>query len=160
MYAIDGEVYPGRSMSLYPVQPGMTIYLRYTLAYGKDIGGFVEDGASYGSLSSYCRLWINGNLNGQELAHDYREVDSLEPTASEDGYIEYMCSRCHENKREILPATGEETDPTVPPTEPPTEPPTVPPTDLPTDPPTEPPTEPDTEPEESKDPNAENADQG
>lgn len=50
MYAIDGDVYPGRSMSLYPVQPGMTIYLRFTLAYGKDIGGFVDDGAAYGSL--------------------------------------------------------------------------------------------------------------
>lgn len=87
MYAIDGDVYPGRSMSLYPVQPGMVIYLRFTLAYGKDIGGFVDDGASYGSLSSYCRMWVNNNFNGLELAHDFQETDRLEPTATEDGYI-------------------------------------------------------------------------
>ena len=159
MYAIDGDIYPGRSMSLYPVQPGMTIYLRFTLAWGKDIGGFVDDGASYGSLSSYCRMWVNGNLDGQELAHDYQETDRQEPTATEDGYIEYMCSRCHETKRETLPATGEETDPTVPSTEP-TEPePSTEPTEPEPDPSTEPEqTEPETEPEESQDPEPEGPD--
>lgn len=155
MYAIDGDVYPGRSMSLYPVQPGMTIYLRFTLAYGKDIGGFVDDGASYGSLSSYCRMWVNNNFDGLELAHDFQETDRQEPTATEDGYVEYMCSRCHDTKRETLPATGGETDPTDTSTEPtapsiePTEPePSTEPTEPdPTDPPTEPegPTDPDPE---------------
>lgn len=159
MYAIDGDVYPGRSMSLYPVQPGMVIYLRFTLAYGKDIGGFVDDGASYGSLSSYCRMWVNGNLDGQELAHDYQETDRQEPTATEDGYIDYMCSRCHETKRETLPATGEETDPTDPSTEP-TEPePSTEPTEPEPDPSTEPEqTEPETEPEDSQDPEPEGPD--
>ena len=160
MYAIDGDVYPGRSMSLYPVQPDMTIYLRFTLAYGKDIGGFVGDGASYGSLSSYCRMWVNNNFDGLELPHDFQETDRQEPTATEDGWAEYTCSRCHETKKEILPATGGETDPTNPePTDPqPTDPeptnpePTNPePTNPePTNPePTDPPTEPDpsTEPE-------------
>ena len=159
MYAIDGDVYPGRSMSLYPVQPGMTIYLRFTLAYGKDIGGFVDDGASYGSLSSYCRMWVDDDLNGRELAHDYQEVDHLEPTATEDGYIDYMCSRCHETKRETLPATGEETNPTDPSTEPTDPEPSTEPTEPETDPPTEPdPTEPETEPEESQNPEPEEPD--
>ncbi len=159
MYAIDGDVYPGRSMSLYPVQPGMVIYLRFTLAYGKDIGGFVDDGASYGSLSSYCRMWVNNNFNGLELAHDFQETDRLEPTATEDGYIDYMCSRCHETKRETLPATGEETNPTDPSTEPTDPEPSTEPTEPETDPPTEPdPTEPETEPEESQNPEPEEPD--
>lgn len=152
MYAIDGDVYPGRSMSLYPVRPDMTIYLRFTLAYGKDVGGFMDDGSAYGSLSSYCRMWVNNNFDGLELPHDFRETDRQEPTATEDGWVEYTCSRCHETNKEILPATGGETDPTNPePTDPqPTEP-------EPTDPePTEPnpPTEPDpsTEPEPPTEP--------
>ena len=114
MYAIDGEVYPNRSMSLYPVQPGMTIYIRYTLAYGKDIGGFFEEGAAYGALSSYCRLWINGNIDGQELPHNYQESARVEPTETTDGYVEYTCTKCHENMRETLPATGGDPGPTEP----------------------------------------------
>lgn len=148
MYAIDGEVYPGRSMSLYPAQPGMTIYLRFTLAYGKDIGGFFEDGSSYGALTSYCRLWINNNFNGQEVSHRYEETNRVEPTATENGYIEYTCVRCHDTMQEVLPATGEEPGPTDPtePTDPdkPTEPTDPDQPTEPTDPdkPTEP-TEPD-----------------
>ena len=155
MYAIDGDVYPGRSMSLYPVRPGMTIYLRFTLAYGKDIGGFVESGSAYGSLSSYCRRWINNNFNGEEMPHDFIETGRVEPTDTEDGYIEYTCSRCHETKKEILPKETpvEPTDPPVEPTDPPVEPtdPPVQPTDPPVQ-PTDPPVEPTDPPVQPTDP--------
>lgn len=60
MYAIDGDVYPGRSMSLYPVRPDMTIYLRFTLAYGKDIGGFMDDGAAYPDFRNRRRPGCHG----------------------------------------------------------------------------------------------------
>ena len=106
MYSVNGTVYAGRGMSEYPAEDGMTIYLRFTMAWGKDIGGFDATGEGYGTLSSYCRVWINGTV--QELTHDFREVERVEPTETEDGYVDYMCSKCHDEKREILPATGED----------------------------------------------------
>ena len=78
--------------------------MRFTLSYGKDIGGYDSTGGGYGSLSSYCGLWINGGY--QALGHDFVETDRLEPTETEDGYIHYRCSKCHEEKTDILPATG------------------------------------------------------
>ena len=60
MYSIGGTLFPGRGMSDYKASDGLTIYLRFTLAYGKDVGGYESAGGSYGSLSSYCGLWING----------------------------------------------------------------------------------------------------
>ena len=121
MYSINGTLYEGTGMSGYKVRNGITIYVRFTLSYGKDIGGYDSTGGGYGSLSSYCGLWINGGY--QALGHDFVETDRLEPTETEDGYIHYRCSKCHEEKTDILPATGG-TEPTEPdPTEPvPTEP--------------------------------------
>lgn len=122
MYSINGTLYEGTGMSGYKVRNGITIYVRFTLAYGKDIGGYDSNGGGYGALSSYCGLWINGGY--QALGHDFVETDRLEPTETENGYIHYICSRCHEEKTDILPATGGGTEPTEPdPTEPvPTEP--------------------------------------
>ena len=122
MYSINGTLYEGTGMSGYKVRNGITIYVRFTLSYGKDIGGYDSTGGGYGSLSSYCGLWINGGY--QALGHDFVETDRLEPTETENGYIHYICSRCHEEKTDILPATGSGTEPTEPdPTEPvPTEP--------------------------------------
>jgi len=122
MYSINGTLYEGTGMSGYKVRNGITIYVRFTLAYGKDIGGYDSTGGGYGALSSYCGLWINGGY--QALGHDFVETDRLEPTETENGYIHYICSRCHEEKTDILPATGGGTKPTEPdPTEPvPTEP--------------------------------------
>ena len=137
MYSINGTLYEGTGMSGYKVRNGITIYVRFTLSYGKDIGGYDSTGGGYGSLSSYCGLWINGGY--QALGHDFVETDRLEPTETEDGYIHYRCSKCHEEKTDILPATGGGTEPIEPaPTEPvPTEPTPTEPT------PTEPtPTEP------------------
>ncbi len=145
MYSVGGRVYPGRGMSDYPAQPGSTIYLRFTLSYGKDIAGYDASGGGYGSLSSYCRVWINGTV--QELGHDFYETDRIEPTETETGYIEYTCSKCHELKYEILPATGED-PPLEPGEDPPSEPGEDPPSEPGEDPPTEPGEDPPTEPGE------------
>ena len=109
MYSINGTLYEGTGMSGYKVRNGITIYVRFTLSYGKDIGGYDSTGGGYGSLSSYCGLWINGSY--QALGHDFVETDRLEPTETEDGYIHYRCSKCHEEKTDILPATGGGTEP-------------------------------------------------
>lgn len=117
MYSINGTLYEGTGMSGYKVRNGITIYVCFTLSYGKDIGGYDSTGGGYGSLSSYCGLWINGGY--QALGHDFVETDRLEPTETEDGYIHYRCSKCHEEKTDILPATGGGTEPIEPaPTEP------------------------------------------
>lgn len=117
MYSINGTLYEGTGMSGYKVRNGITIYVRFTLSYGKDIGGYDSTGGGYGSLSSYCGLWINGGY--QALGHDFVETDRLEPTETEDGYIHYRCSKCHEEKTDILPATSGGTEPIEPaPTEP------------------------------------------
>lgn len=117
MYSINGTLYEGTGMSGYKVRNGITIYVRFTLSYDKDIGGYDSTGGGYGSLSSYCGLWINGGY--QALGHDFVETDRLEPTETEDGYIHYRCSKCHEEKTDILPATGGGTEPIEPaPTEP------------------------------------------
>ena len=122
MYSINGTLYEGTGMSGYKVRNGITIYLRFTLSYGKDIGGYDATGGGYGALSSYCGLWINGGY--QALDHDFEEVERVEPTETEDGYILYRCTRCHEEETDVLPATGGETEPTDPePSEPePTDP--------------------------------------
>ena len=130
-------------MSGYKVRNGITIYLRFTLSYGKDIGGYDATGGGYGVLSSYCGLWINGGY--QALGHDFEEIERVEPTETEDGYVLYCCTRCHEEETDVLPATGGETEPTQPdPTDPdPTEPtPTDPTEPTPTDPTQPEPTEP------------------
>ena len=38
--------------------------------------------------------------------HDWKETKRLEPTKTEDGYIEFMCRKCGETKRVKLPKTG------------------------------------------------------
>ena len=81
-------------------------------------------GGGYGVLSSYCYVW----RDGQEipLGHDWQETARVEPTETEDGYADYVCTKCAETRRDVLPKTGtvDPTDPTDPtePTEPPTDP--------------------------------------
>ena len=86
---------------------------------GKDVGGYESAGGSYGSLSSYCGLWVNGSY--QPLSHDFEEAERVEPTETEDGYVRYVCSKCHEESEEVLPATGK-TDPEQPDPEQPEQP--------------------------------------
>lgn len=103
MYSINSS-YPGRSMGNYELTDGDTVYLRFTLAYGKDIGGFESAGGAYGKLSSYCGEWVNGGFYA--WSHEYAETNRVEPTATEDGWVEYTCSRCGDVTVESLPATG------------------------------------------------------
>ena len=107
MYFINGSLCPGVGMNEWPLQGGESITLRFTLAYGKDIGA---SSGGQGNLSSYCAKWINGSVIESE--HDYHETDRVEPTATEDGYVEYTCRKCLHIKEEILPATGEPEVPT------------------------------------------------
>lgn len=118
MYSINGSVYPGRGLSDYQLSSNTTIYLRFTLSYGKDIGG---GGQGMGSLDGYCGLWINGGYT--PLDHHFEETERLEPTETEDGYVIHTCTNCGETEEEVLPATGEATEPSEPEeTEPPTDP--------------------------------------
>ena len=149
MYDVNGA-YPGFGMDGGFPSDGDVITLRFTLAFGKDIDGYGATGGQYGSLSSYCGIWRDGTFI--PLSHDYRETARVEPTATQDGYIEKTCSKCGDVTLEVLPATDPQpTEPTTPtkpsqPTEP-TDPPTEP-----TTPATEPPTEPSAPPTEPSDP--------
>ena len=67
----------------------------------------------------YCGIWINGGYTPREQ-HPFGEPVIVEPTETEDGYEEYTCPVCGETKKEIIPATGEPTEPEA--TEPSTEP--------------------------------------
>lgn len=111
MYSVNGDLYPGKSMSAWKLNNGDTVYIRFTLAYGKDIGGSVS---GYGSLTNYCGKWINGDFIA--LDHDYKETSRVEATDSTAGYVEYTCSKCQEKKQEEIPATGEVVTPTPTPT--------------------------------------------
>ena len=95
---------PGIGLSEYYPIDGDELCLRFTLALGKDIGGYdaTGSGGSEGSLSSYCGLWIDGGFI--QLEHDYELIQRVEPTDDEDGFIEYRCSKCHDIYREVLPA--------------------------------------------------------
>ena len=151
MYSINGSVYPGRGLSDYQLSKDTTIYLRFTLAYGKDIGG---GGQGYGSLSGYCGLWINGRYTPVE--HSFEETDWMDATETEDGYVKFTCSVCGEIKEEVIPMTGAPTEPSAPEaSEPPTEPAGPEASEPPTGPAepegTEPPTEP-AQPEETEPP--------
>lgn len=61
MYCVN-DSYPNRSMSKYYLNDGDTLYLRFTLAYGKDIGGYESSGETGGSLSSYGGTWLSGEF--------------------------------------------------------------------------------------------------
>ena len=125
MYDVNGY-YPGKGLSEWMLGDGDVLTLRFTLAWGKDIDGFGATGGGYGVLSSYCYVW----RDGQEipLGHDWQETARVEPTETEDGYADYVCTKCAETRRDVLPKTGtvDPTDPTEPtdPTDPtdPTEP--------------------------------------
>ena len=154
MYDVNGY-YPGKGLSEWALGDGDVLTLRFTLAWGKDIDGYGATGGMYGSLSGYCGIWRDGAF--YPLEHSYVETARVEPTETEDGYVEQTCEKCGEVVRTVLPATGSPTEPpTDPPTEPPVDPtePTDPPAEPPVDPtePTDPPAEPPTNPPASTDP--------
>ncbi len=138
MYSINGTLYPGKGLSAYNLSDGDTVYLRYTVAEGKDIGG---SGGGNGNLAGYCGIWTDGGY--YELDHEYVEIDRgtdyieyecwicekhyieeietegheheyyeaevVDPTETEDGYVIYECE-CGDWYEEILPATGSDED--------------------------------------------------
>ena len=110
MYSINGSVYADKGMSERYLQDGDVLYLRFTLSYGKDIGGYGATGGSYGQFSTYCYRYIGGDEIF--IAHgDMEETERQEPTETEDGYILRECARCGEQERETLPAATPSPEP-------------------------------------------------
>lgn len=106
MYALNGTLYPGKGMSSCYLNDGDTLYIRFTLAYGKDIAGYDASGNGYGMLSTYCGLWLDGQYLEQ---HDY-DAGSVrqEPTCTEAGSFTYTCrvQGCGHQKTESLGPLG------------------------------------------------------
>ncbi len=100
MYSVNGSYAAGKGMSEYHLNDGDTLYLRFTLAYGKDIGGSEASGGTEGSLSGYCGTWINGSYHAKQ--HKFVETDRKDPEPGVAGYIEYTCKVCGEEKTEEL----------------------------------------------------------
>lgn len=93
MYSINGTLFPGKGLSAYNLSDGDVLYLRFTVAEGKDIGG---SGGGNGNLASYCGIWSDGGF--YELDHEYEVI------GSENGYTEYECAVC---KKHYTEETGE-----------------------------------------------------
>ncbi len=97
LYSINGVYYPGVSLSSYMPSDGDTIYLRFTLAYGKDVGS----SSGYGALSSYCGSWINETYLED---HSYDGGAVLEQaTCTEPEVFGYTCTvpGCGHQKTEL-----------------------------------------------------------
>lgn len=83
MYSIGGAAYyPGQSMSSIYLQDGDVLTIRYTLAYGWDVGGGT---AGYGSTVGYCVSAINGSI---------RVNHRMETIVNPDGSISNVCYCC------------------------------------------------------------------
>lgn len=100
MYSINGQVYAGRGLSNQTVSDGDKIYIRFTLAYGKDVGG---TGDGKGKLGGYCGAWINGAYQPVDHGAYFTETSRQDSTYEAEGYIEYTCSMCGETKKDIIP---------------------------------------------------------
>ena len=96
MYSVGGEVYAGKGLSNYFLSDGDTMYLRFTLAYGKDIGGYSSTGGNFGVLSTYCGKWINDSYIDM---HSWEENKIIkEATCTEEGEMSCVCSVCGDQK--------------------------------------------------------------
>lgn len=83
MYSVGGDLfYPGSPMSDYYLQDGDTLVLRYTLAYGWDVG---TGATGYGNSTGYCVSCINGRWS---IDHRY------ETEIGENGAVQYVCRCC------------------------------------------------------------------
>lgn len=82
MYSLRGTYYPGQSMSAVYLKDGDVLTLRYTLAYGWDIGGGSDN---YGNIVGYCVTAINGDITPR---HQMEEVEDP------DGSVRYVCRCC------------------------------------------------------------------
>jgi hypothetical protein len=103
MYSVGGTVYAGKGLSNYFLSNGDTLYLRFTLAYGKDIGGFSSTGGSYGVLPTYCGKWINDTYIDM---HQWGETTvTKEPTCTQEGEMSCVCAVCGDKKDSVaIPA--------------------------------------------------------
>lgn len=82
MYSIGGSYYPGQSMSAVHLRDGDVLTLRYTLAYGWDIGGGNDN---YGNVVGYCVEGRNGTIY---VNHRWETAEDP------DGSIRYVCRCC------------------------------------------------------------------
>lgn len=82
LYSLNGTYYPGQSMSAYYLKNGDVLTLRYTLAYGWDVGGGSE---GYGNTAGYCVTALNGSFY---INH------RMETVTHADGSTSYVCKCC------------------------------------------------------------------
>lgn len=86
MYTVSNEkeisYYPGQSMSAVYLKNGDVLTLRYTLAYGWDIGGGSDN---YGNVVGYCVEGRNGTIY---VNHRWETAEDP------DGSIHYVCRCC------------------------------------------------------------------
>lgn len=82
MYSIGGSYYPGQSMSAVHLRDGDVLTLRYTLAYGWDIGGGSDN---YGNVVGYCVEGRNGTIY---VNHRWETAEDA------DGSVRYVCRCC------------------------------------------------------------------
>ena len=83
MYSVGGSTYyPGQSMSSVYLQDGDTLIVRFTLAYGWDVGG---GSPGYGSTVGYCVSASNGNFRVNHI---------MEPVTNPDGTTVNVCHCC------------------------------------------------------------------
>lgn len=82
MYSIGGSYYPGQSMSAVRLKNGDVLTLRYTLAYGWDIGGGSDN---YGNVVGYCVEGRNGTI---DVNHRWETAEDP------DGSVRYVCRCC------------------------------------------------------------------
>ena len=83
MYSVGGSAYyPGQSMSSVYLQDGDVLIVRYTLAYGWDVGG---GSPGYGSTVGYCVSAVNGSI---------RVSHRMETVTNEDGSQSNVCRCC------------------------------------------------------------------
>ncbi len=117
MCTINGD-FPGRGLSGCFLSDGDVLTLRFTLAYGKDIG----DESGRGNLTKYCGTWIDGVYRAHHTYrdgkcsicgavdpnHEHVETETVTKaaTCTEPGEITYTCSLCGESHTEVIPAAG------------------------------------------------------
>ena len=82
VFCVNGSYYPGQSMSSYYLEDGDVLTLRYTLAYGWDVGSGT---AGYGNTVGYCVTAVNGNYS---ISH------RMEAVQTGGGEVVYRCRCC------------------------------------------------------------------
>ena len=105
MYSVGGNTYAGKGLSGYYLTDGDTLYLRFTLAYGKDIGGYSSTGGSYGLLPSYCGKWLNGTYIEEHVWGE--PTQTVAPDCTHPGEISTVCTICGDRKdQQEVPPLG------------------------------------------------------